>query len=323
MAAKGTSIRIFLVDGTPDGLRLIEKSLWTGIGVVCSRNTYPAVRKRDEFTRPGIYVLTGPDPAIPGGQIAYIGQAEIARQRLDQHSTGKDFWTHLVLFTNKDANLNNAHFRYLESRLIQRGQQAKRAKLMNGNQPGTPQLSEAEIADAEAFLENMLLIYPLVGVDVFEVAQIPVTPELSFPAAGPVEFILSGSGVNARGTLTPDGFLVHKDSMSVETTVQSFQSGYLALRNELIQSGVLIPDGGGFRFAQNFLFKSPSAAGGVVLGRNTNGRKEWKTADGQTLAQIQAAQIGQSTEDDSWTGESTPDGAEHNSGGIDSTISSK
>src|SRR5215204_4299360 len=140
MAAKGTSIRIFLVDGIPEGLRLIEKSLWTGIGAVCSRNQYPAVRKREEFGRPGIYVLTGPDPKVAGGQIVYIGQAEIARQRLDQHSTGKDFWTNLVLFTNKDANLNNAHYRYLEARLIQRGYQAKRASLENGNQPGMPQL---------------------------------------------------------------------------------------------------------------------------------------------------------------------------------------
>ena len=54
MANKGTSIKIFLVDGTPEGLRLIEKSLWTGIGIVCSRNQYPSVRKRDEFSRPGI-----------------------------------------------------------------------------------------------------------------------------------------------------------------------------------------------------------------------------------------------------------------------------
>ena len=291
MAAKGTSIRIFLVDGVPEGLRLIEKSLWTGIGIVCSRNQYPAIRKREEFGRPGIYVLTGPDPVTPGGQLVYIGQAEVARQRLDQHSTGKDFWTHFVLFTIKDTSLNNAHFRYLESYLVQRGLQAKRANIVNGNQPNAPQLSEAEVADAEAFLENMLLIYPLVGVDAFEIVTSHAVSDsaLSVPVAE--EFFLTSGGVNASGSLTPEGFLVRKDSIGSGKTVPSMQGGYLALRNELVQNGVLVPDGGKLRFTQDYFFKSPSAAAAVALGRSANGRTEWKTADDRTLAEVQEGQI--------------------------------
>jgi hypothetical protein len=298
MAAKGTSIKIFLVDGTPDGLRLIEKSLWTGIGLVCSRNQYPAVRKRDEFGRPGIYVLTGPDPAVPGGNIVYIGQAELARQRLDQHSAGKDFWTHLVLFTNKDANLNNAHFRYLEARLIQRANQAKRANLANGNQPSAPQLAEAEVADAEAFLSDMLVIYPLVGIDAFEVATSHAPFESSIASAPSEQFVLTGKGATAKGKLSSDGFLVVQGSTAAGTESEYFEGGYLALRQELKQSGVLASDGALLRFTQDYLFKSPSAAGAVVLGRNTNGRRKWKTPDGQTLAQVQAAQLGATTTDD-------------------------
>jgi hypothetical protein len=291
MAGKGTSIKIFLVDGTPEGLRLIEKSLWTGIGLVCSRNQYPAVRKRDEFGRPGIYVLTGPDPAVPGGNIVYIGQAEVARQRLDQHSAGKDFWTHLVLFTNKDANLNNAHFRYLEARLVQRANEAKRANRANGNQPSAPQLSEAEVADAEAFLSDMLVIYPLVGIDAFElVASADVTVP-SVTSVSSERFIMTGRGASATGVVSSDGFLVQKGSTAVGKAVPSFDGGYLALRNELIRNGVLAPDGDMMRFVQDYLFKSPSAAGSVVRGRSTNGRSEWKTSDGRTLAQVQEAQI--------------------------------
>lgn len=287
MASRGTSIRIFLADGTPDGLRLIEKSLWTGIGVVCSRNQYPAVRKREEFGSPGIYVLTGPDPDVPGGQSVYIGQAELARQRLDQHSANKDFWTHLVLFTNKDANLNNAHFRYLEARLIQRGTQAKRAKLENGNQPGMPQLSEADMADAEAFLENMLLIYPLVGIDAFKEVRAPV--EMAHSRAE--RFKLTGKGASAFGTLSSDGFLVGKGSTAAGIESVYFEGGYRALRDELKQNGVLISEGSVLRFSQDYLFKSPSAAAAVVLGRSANGRKKWKTLDGRTLGQVQESQI--------------------------------
>jgi hypothetical protein len=294
MATRGTSIRIFLADGTPDGLRLIEKSLWTGIGIVCSRNQYLEVRNRDEFESPGIYVLTGPDPDVPGGQSVYIGQAEIARQRLDQHSKGKDFWTQLVLFTNKDANLNNAHFRYLEARLIQRGNQAKRAKLENGNQPGVPQLFEADKADAESFLDNMLLIYPLVGIDAFEVVVSQPEVESPVPSVPAERFKMTVRGVNATGRLTSDGFLVEMGSFAVSKAVHSFSGGYLALRDELIRNGVLVTEGDRMRFSQDYPFKSPSAAGSVIRGGNTNGRTAWKTADGRTLAQVQDAQIDKS-----------------------------
>ena len=236
-------------------------------------------------------MLTGPDPHVAGGQVVYIGQAEIARQRLDQHSTGKDFWTHLVLFANKDANLNNAHYRYLEARLIQRGHEAKRSRLENGNQPSIVQLSEAEIADAEAFLENMLTIYPLVGIDAFEIASVQITSQSPSPGVPSARFTISRLGTNASGALIPDGFLVEQGSIAVGQVVPSFDGSYLSLRNELIANGVLTLDGDKMRFTQAFTFKSPSAAGAVVLGRSANGRVEWKTADGRTLAQVQEALI--------------------------------
>ena len=53
------SIRIFVPDGDPDGLRLVEKSNWTGIGVVFNRTGYKQVVSRPEFDRTGIYVLVG------------------------------------------------------------------------------------------------------------------------------------------------------------------------------------------------------------------------------------------------------------------------
>ena len=49
----GTSIKIFLVDGTPDGLRFVERSNWTGRALVVSRSEYPEVRSRPEFGNPG------------------------------------------------------------------------------------------------------------------------------------------------------------------------------------------------------------------------------------------------------------------------------
>lgn len=58
--SKGFSVRIFIPSGEPERLRIVEKSNWTGIGLVFPRSEYPEVRKRDELKRPGVYILWGP-----------------------------------------------------------------------------------------------------------------------------------------------------------------------------------------------------------------------------------------------------------------------
>jgi hypothetical protein len=60
--------------------------------------------------------------------------------------------------------------------LIKRAIVAKRSHLENGTEPQEPQLSEAEKADTEAFLREMLQILPLVGLNAFEVAKVVAAP---------------------------------------------------------------------------------------------------------------------------------------------------
>lgn len=129
--SRGVSIRLFLADGTPDGLRLVEKSNWTGAALVCSRTQYPEVRGRPEFDRPSVYILTGPSETDDSTHRVFIGEADVGRDRIDNHLRNKDFWTRLTLFTGKDENLNKAHVRYIESRLIELANRAKRSELDN------------------------------------------------------------------------------------------------------------------------------------------------------------------------------------------------
>ena len=51
-------IRLFLAQGTAEGFRMIEKSNWTGLGLVSSRADYLDARQREEWARPGVYLLT-------------------------------------------------------------------------------------------------------------------------------------------------------------------------------------------------------------------------------------------------------------------------
>lgn len=275
------SIRIFLPDGKPDGLRIIEKSNWTGSGVICPRSEVPEFRHRDEFQRPGVYVLQGPseDGALPR---VYVGEAEKIRPRLDQHLAGKDFWTTVCFFVSKDQNLNKAHAQYLESRLVDLAQQAKRCELENATVPRTPALSEADCADVEAFLSEMLLCLPIVGIGAFE--------RPAAPSADRAVLQLRGKDAEARGYESADGFVVLEDSLARSAEVPSIHGHVTELRETLLKKGVFEPARDTqFRVTQDYEFNSPSQAAAVMMGRNANGRIEWKTEDGRPLADLQAA----------------------------------
>ena len=61
----------------------------------------------------------------------------------------------------------------------------------------------------------------------------------------------------------------------------------------LLEKGVLTEFGDVYRLAQDYTFNSPSTAAGVLLGRSSNGRVEWKDAKGRSLKQLQEQDAGQ------------------------------
>jgi hypothetical protein len=55
----------------------------------------------------------------------------------------------------------------------------------------------------------------------------------------------------------------------------------------LFEQGVLVDQGEFYTFHQDYTFDSPSTAAATVMGRNANGRIEWKTRNGVTLKELQ------------------------------------
>ena len=281
--ARPTSIRIFLTDGTADGIRVVEKSNWTGRAVVGSRTQLADALARDELGRPGVYVLAGSDD--DGEQRLYVGEADVLGDRLRSHAQRKDFWTWFVAFTAADENLNKAHVRYLESRLLALARSANQWVLENSATPSQPPLSEADRADADWFLEEMLLIYPILGIDAFEVAASDPAP-----AAAAGELIMDGRGATARGREIKDGFVVLEGSRARKGETRSAKPWLKDRRQQLLARGVLVDDGTHYVFTQDYRFRSPSAAASVLVGGSSNGRKAWKTPDKKrTLKQLQDA----------------------------------
>jgi hypothetical protein len=282
------SLRIFVVDGDPDGLRLVERSNWIGKGVIFPRALYTKVRDRSEFQQTGVYLLLGPRPDADGETI-YIGEGDPVRPRLDGHHAKKDFWTRSVFFVAGSGQLNKAHVQYLEAQLVSRANAAKRLPLENGNIPTEPSLSEADRADMEVFLQNILGMLPLLGIQAFEQA-----PPTLIKDQAPL-LICQGRGAVAQGRDTPQGFVIQSGSFAVADEAPSLKQHFPVvseLRAALLKNGVLVPDGDKLRFTQNYTFSSPSRASTVVVGRTSNGRVEWKDSAGKTLKQLQEAQTG-------------------------------
>lgn len=284
--AVGVSLRIFLPEGTPEGVRLVSKSNWTGLAIAASRSRYPTARvAREEFRTPGVYVLIGPPESAKYEARIYIGEGEDPRARIDSHHTGKDFWSRLILFTSSGQVLNKATIRYIEARLLEFATAADRAELDNGTGPALPPLTEADQQDAESFLGDMLIIYPLLGLNVFEaVEQAPDAERLT----------LSGPHASGEGVETEDGFVVFAGARARSATVESVPSWALGLRQALINSGALMPDetGDSLVLRADHEFKSPSAAAAVLLGRSAAGPLEWKNSNGTPLRQLREEAIG-------------------------------
>jgi hypothetical protein len=163
---RALSVRSYLFDGTPEGLRMVERLHSTVRAISCSKLRLRQAKSRPEFQKPSVYVLIGPpDSGLPR---IYIGEGDPAWPRLEHHLIKKHFWESLTLFTSKDDALHKAHIQFLESQLTSLARQAGRCQLENGNNPQLPTLSHADVVEAEAFLDEVRLLCPFLGLTVFE-----------------------------------------------------------------------------------------------------------------------------------------------------------
>lgn len=177
MAKNPFTIRIFVPDGDPQGIRIIDRMNWTGLGIIFPREKWSTTKQRVEFSRTGLYILQGYMSAEDELPTVYIGEGDVIRNRIESHFQNKDFWDRAIVFTASNNSLNKAHVKWLEYALVNRATQAKQCILDNGTEPQEPALSEAERADTEAFLREILQIVPLVGLRAFEIPKPVAIPK--------------------------------------------------------------------------------------------------------------------------------------------------
>lgn len=274
------------MDGSASGRWMCELSNWTGKAYKIPRTSYKKSINRDELRNPSVYFLFGYDDDN-GKPLVYIGETEDAIQRLGEHIKNEkmDYWIEAIVFISKDDHLNKAHIKYLESRFYEIAKSNDRYEVMNSTVPKKSSVSEAEESEMEEFIDNAKLMVSALGHKVFE-PLIPVTEAtnvIDTDNSSELLYIKNNKGLLATGLVSPDGFIVLKDSMINESiSEKSLPESIIKLRKQYLSDGTAVNN----VLTKNTLFSSPSAAANFVYGYSVSGPNSWKNSNGKTLKEI-------------------------------------
>ena len=274
------TIQMCIFDGNANGRIMCELSNWNGRVYKISRNDLNEFAKRSDSEFTGVYFLFGKDE--DNNDTVYVGEAEKMLVRLKQHLKDHNYWTDCVVVISKDNNLNKAHVKFLENKFYNLANDAKRATIINNTVPTCSTISEFDESTLEEFIENAKLLVNTLGYKVFD--KIDVSAMENNEDKQNIFIIKAARGADAKGLLVADGFLVVKGSRMARDTAPSMSANLVNLRKKLVNKGIVDQE---FLFVSDYVFTSPSLAAAIVMGRNANGRTEWKTVENKSIKDIE------------------------------------
>ena len=284
----GKHIEVFLVDGAPGGITTAEIAGWAGHVLAGPRPDLASILRRNEVKRNGAYLLLGGDEDASALAQCYIGRTENFVNRFRDHMAKKDFWDRVVIITAKDDAFNEGHWGYLEARLVELAREATRVELLNENTPQGRKLSEAQASDMEAFIGQLQIVLPVLGVNAIRTRPVSGPSSPSGNISPVFDLVNSKTRVNAQAQVVGGEFTVLEGSTVIgewasagraESTKRAY-AAYRAQHERLIADGSIVIEAGVGRVTRHIPFRSPSTAGAIALGRSCNGRIEWTWSGG-------------------------------------------
>lgn len=288
----GKNINLFLMDGEANGRIKCTLANWTGVAYKIPRTMLGKAKSIEYLSQTGVYFLFGSSEES-NKPVVYIGQAGIRKNgegilcRLEEHKRNekKDYWTEAVAFTTSNNSFGPTEISYLENRFYTIAKDANRFEVKNSNDPNPGNITEEKESEMEEFIAYSKLIMGALGYKVFEplvTAAIGVSEEKT--KEDPILY-LTRSGLDAKGRMTAEGFVVLKGSRialkeirSCPKSVKKQRETHLLNTKEVDERGFLKED---------ILFNSPSGAAGFVIGGSANGWVEWKDETGKKLRDLE------------------------------------
>ena len=281
--SRGKTIQIYLTDGEPTGIRTAELTTSISKAVLIPRKRLSEASNRNEVSQAGLYFLFENQGFGEEARV-YIGQSLNCFNRLKQHNSDgkKDYWNLAVAFITKDNSFTPTHLSFLEQMAISKANEANRFSVENAVQPANFVISESMEAECQDHFDSIKLLLGTLGLPVFKRLN-----EASPVAEGMDQvFMLKQRGANARGTMSDEGFVILAGSRGPVEVTGSYEDGKKALRQKLIERGVLKVEGDEIVFAEDYLLGTPSGAAVLVCGRITNGWTAWTNDKGVTIDAI-------------------------------------
>ncbi len=281
------TIQMYIFDGDPNGRIMCELSNWNGRVYKISRNQIQEFSARSDADNTGVYFLIGKDEN--NNDTVYIGEAEKMSSRIKQHLKDNEYWNDCIAVISKDDLLNKAHVKYLENKFYNLAQKSGRVSVVNSNVPTCSSISEYDEAMLIEFINNSRLLVNVLGYKIFDSIQESVVKQnTSKTSSNGLYYIKAARGAEAKGSIVSDGFVVFEGSKVASSETPSMSENLRKLRENLMKKNIIDEN---YRFTKDHVFSSPSLAAATVMGRNANGRTEWKTNSGKSIKDFEEQMI--------------------------------
>lgn len=276
MNQKAFTIHTQLIDGCLSGAR----NIYMGANRTCHLYVLPrnkisyANEIRDIAEHPAFYILIGSEN---GFQKAYIGQTTDFSSRKNEHVQKKYWWTTALVFISDNHKIYGDDVKFLEYLGIKRAMEAAAWPLFNSSVPKKPNIAPDRINDMQNFFDDIVLLTNFYGVSIFD------APSTEKKEDEKHLFHVSAMDRPAKGSgyfdPTSGKFILLKGCKLAAKPVPSYK---FKGREEIIARHCKIA-GDEIILQHDYPMDSPSGASGLVLGRPSNGKTDWKDAEGRTL----------------------------------------
>ena len=284
--AKGSVILTHLIDGDPQGIRRVIMKNKPCEMYIIPRSLFSEAKvcKAIDLKQPALYVLLENINSFANDKPkAYIGHAEDAGKRIEQHIGSKnDFFQTVLVFVSTDHSINKADVQYLEYMAIKTAKEANRFDMSSNSQSGTsPHLTPEQLDIIDEFREYAWLLTSFAGCRIFIK---PISQATSKKHKGNERFHISWDNINAYALFGQDEVVLLKGSELRKTTVASAKPEKRhAMLNKMLYEGIIEDKGNNYVLLSDKAYPSPSTCAWVCTGTGLNGWDHWKNEKGQTL----------------------------------------
>ena len=235
-----------------------------------------------ELNKPALYILVNRDK-----RKLYVGETDDSIKRLKNHEA-KDFWTEAIVFHSTTETLSTTEVRWLEAKTYEALKELGYYDLSeNKVAPQQPPLKKNQIYTLEPIFEEAKNYICAAGFDIFLKGKEEQKVEVKPVATSEHIFYCKHKESKAMGYLieATNEFVLLAGSELRSGTRPSLQLSLVSKRAQFIAEQCDTVNGISVLRA-NYVASSPSIAGSLILGRNTNGWTKWKDANGKTLSEV-------------------------------------